>query len=125
MGVSGGSDPPGAGPPGPGLARGAGAGAREASWPVADGPQSLTVASIVSRRIGRMFSDLARGTGMHRIRRVARIYHFICPVRRATDTQILSRHTGTKGNRDFKGSYRRIRRARLVPAYGRRSVSRR
>jgi hypothetical protein len=87
--------------------------------------QSWIVASMVRRRAGRTFPDLACGPGMYLIRRVARIHHFLCPVRRATDTHVLSRHTGTKGNRDFKGSYRRIRRARLVPAYGRRSVSRR
>jgi len=38
------------------------------------GPQSLTVASIVSRRAGRC-SDLAHGTGMHRIDLEARIHH--------------------------------------------------
>ncbi len=43
-----------------------------ARWPT--GPRSLTVASILSRR-ARRCSDLACGTGLHRIDRVARIHH--------------------------------------------------
>jgi hypothetical protein len=47
-------------------------------------PQSLTAASIASRRAGR-FSHLAWGTGMHRIRRGARIHHDLSVAERTTE----------------------------------------
>ena len=46
------------------------------------GHHKFTVVSMVSRRAGRTFSDLACGTGMHRIHHGARIHHDLPPARR-------------------------------------------